>query len=125
MKTKKVLVSVLAIVAMLFGLGLTAGPAQASPADGNYAQCIYGTTVADWTGKNPRDCTTAGTYALLQNWNVVLKIYPTTDSSMAWNVIQEGYTSAQSWCSSNSMTCGILTSAGVTADAILLGPANS
>jgi hypothetical protein len=124
MRMKRFLTSALTVLAMVLGLGLAASPAHASPADGNYAQCIYGTTVADWTGKNPQDCTGAGTYALLQNWNVVLKIYPTTDST-AWNVMREGYSSAQSWCSSNSLTCGVLTSAGVSIAVILLGPANS
>lgn len=58
---------------------------------------------------DPQDCTGAGMYAHLQNWNVALKINPTTQAARHGGVMGEGYSSAQSWCSA----------------VILLGPTNS
>ncbi|MGW9404785.1 hypothetical protein ACWGQ2_12580 [Arthrobacter sp. NPDC055585] len=107
---KRYLATLFAGLLVAVGLAFTATPAQASPADGNYAQCQVGTTVQDWTGKDPRDCTT-GTYALLENWTVVLQIQP--GQRDVWEEIKQGYEAAQAWCSNNSLTCTVVTGIGV------------
>lgn len=71
---KKLIIGLVLSVSVLFGTVAVASPPSGSTADGNYAQCILGATVQDWANKNPRDCTTAGTCALLKDWQVVLRI---------------------------------------------------
>jgi hypothetical protein len=109
-KAKKYIGSL--VVALLFSIGLvfSAAPAQASPADGNYAQCYGGTTVYDWTGKDPSTCQ-SGSYVLLKDWQVVLRIEP--GRSDVWGAVKQGYAAAQQWCSQNSLTCTVMTGIGV------------
>lgn len=119
----KKLYSIAAVTAMGLSLGVgglvvDAAPAQAA---GNYARCTNGITTRDWTGKNPKDCTPSGTYWLYNSAGTPLvKISQASRTSPVWEAIKTGYTAAQNWCSNNSLTCGIITSAGVVVVAGLI-----
>lgn len=108
---------------MVFGSAAVATSASASQADGNFAQCYLGTTVQDWSNKNPRDCTGAGTYWLWENNQPVLKIQG--GSGSFWDNLEKGNRALQDWCSNNSFTCALVTGAGLLAVQPLLQIARS
>lgn len=93
------------------GLLVHAAPAQAK---GEYARCTNGITVSDWTGKNPKNCTSWGGYWLYDSTGkAILKISKSPATSPVWTAISQGYTAAQRWCSNNSATCTVIGSAAV------------
>lgn len=99
-------------LSLSFG-GMVAGavPAQAA---GEYARCNNGITVRDWTGKDPRDCTPSGVYWLYNsNGQAIMKIQQANRTSPVWDAIKAGYSATQNWCSSNSATCSVMSSAAV------------
>ena len=103
-----------AMLATSIGLGgmvATASPAEAA---GGYARCTNGITTRDWTGKNPKDCTPSGTYWLYDSaGKPLMKVTQANRTSPVWTAIKQGYTAAQNWCKNNSLTCGVVTAAGV------------
>lgn len=101
--------------------GPLAPPAQASVADGNYATCQSGTTVADFTGRDPSLCKTG--YILYKDNKVVLHIRPTNKD--VWKAFKNGYSAAQDWCKNNSLTCTVVTGVGVALVSPLINSATS
>jgi hypothetical protein len=76
-----------------------------------------------WNDKNPRDC--HGSYAVYDfstgATRGTLVFHVETDTGSAdqlWDAVSRGYAATQDWCSSNSFTCSIVTSVGVS---IVLG----
>lgn len=112
------IVAAMTIAAGLSVGGLSAAPAAEAAPTTYYARCNNGITLRDWTGKNPKDCTPFGVYWLYkQTGNVItpiMKISGAPKGSPLWDAIKAGYSAAQKWCSNNSLTCGIVTAAGVT-----------
>ena len=78
-----------------------------------------------FTGNDPRDC--HGDYSVYDfstgatQGTLIFHVQTDNDSIDAlWQAVGQGYQSAQDWCSSNSLTCGVITSAGVTVVANLI-----
>lgn len=107
--------SATAVAAVALGLTLSIQslPAAANPVTGARATCNYGTTVYDWSNRDPRDCTNHY-WVFDSKGQPILHIKPTYKESPVWTALKTGYNATQNWCSSNSATCGIITSAGVT-----------
>lgn len=85
------------------------------------ATCTYSggmTKSFDWTGKNPSTC--GQYYRLYVNGKVVFAAQSRSGPNI-WGVVGQGYTALQKWCSSNSMTCGVVTAVGTLTVASLLG----
>lgn len=88
-----------------------AAPAHAA---GEYARCTNGITVSDWTGKNPKNCTSWGGYRLYNSsGKVIMTISKSPATSPVWTIIPQGYTAVQRWCSNNSATCSVAASAAI------------
>lgn len=101
--------------------GISAAPAQASQADGNYATCQSGTTAVYWTGKDPSECQ-SGTYTLYKDDQRVLQMEPTKDG---WAAMKKEYAAAQKWCSDNALTCTVITGVGIALVNPLISAATS
>lgn len=74
---------------------------------------ICGST--NWGTKNPKTC--KSTYKVYE-WSTamqrpVLK-FQVTKGTNIWPYVAKGYKATQDWCAKNSLTCGVITSVGVT-----------
>jgi hypothetical protein len=79
----------------------------------------------DWTSKDPQDC--HGDYTVYdtstpERPTVLFSIETPADS--IWPAVRQGYQAAQDWCSSNSLTCAVITAVGYDVVSGWLGPAN-
>lgn len=113
----KKLLGILTAVAMSLSLGVGGLVAGAAPAQaaGKYARCNNGITLRDWTGKDPRTCTPSGTYWLYSSRGTpILKVQRVSNGSPLWDAIGQGYTATQRWCSNNSASCSVVSSAAVS-----------
>lgn len=85
---------------------------EGEDATGTRATCTYSggvTKTYDWTGKKPKTC--GQLYRLYKNGKVVLTVNNTSSPGF-WGIASQGYTAVNKWCSTNSFTCALVTSAG-------------
>lgn len=94
--------------------GVTLTEASAVTARGATQRwAICGTT--NWGSKNPKTCKSSYT---VYDWNSAMQRpvikFQVTNGTNIWPYVAKGYKATQDWCSKNSLTCGIITSVGVT-----------
>jgi len=115
---------------MLVGFSTTAVVAPASAANPPTSASCYTTqggklVSLNWKGKDPSAC--KGTYYLYDiSGSVPLRLLEIHNAPVsAWQYFRQGYTKAQQWCASNSLTCAVVTAIGVAIVQPLIAPANS
>jgi hypothetical protein len=109
--------TIVAALMLAFGgvFGISAA-ANAAPS-GTHTICMQGNLMIprSWDGKDPKTC--RGKYQIYKDGKVVLGVN-NLNMNVRWDIMKKSYRDAQNWCASNSLTCAIVTSAGVS---ILIG----
>lgn len=94
------------------GAVLAAASAVAAKA-GPQRWAICGST--NWGSKNPKTCKSSYT---VYEWNTAMQRpvikFQVTNGTNIWPYVAKGYQATQDWCAKNSLTCGVITSVGVT-----------
>jgi hypothetical protein len=74
--------------------------------------------------RNPSDCHSDYTVYDVRGDRPTVLLYLQGPGQDAWAAIAQGYQAAQDWCASNSLTCSVVTSIGVSVALGWLGPTN-
>lgn len=114
----KILCALSALLVMFAGSVVMAGPAAAAPPAGVKTYCMQAGPASvkrSWDGKDPQSCAT--TYWIEKNGTKVMQLNVGEANrakirAKMWGAMKGDYDAAQDWCSGNSLTCTLVTSAG-------------